>query len=538
MTTVPITTDASTSLLPVVFGQDADYTWMAVTCIGFSFIAAYGIGANDVANAFATSVGAKSLTLKQAIVVAAIFELAGVILMGAGVTETVRKGITNGEAFIDEPYVLAFGMMCVCISVAFWLLLATKFHLPVSTTHTAIGSIVGMAITSKGWDAVNWTKVWQVIASWFISPLLSGFIALILYVIVRSVILRSDNPADRTVIAYPILVAFTVGLIAFYTLFKGAKRYKDEVQGLPLWGTLLICLGSALVSGLGIQFLVVPTMKRKLKAVRERESKDEKEIELVDGGKELSEEKQKPTAFTKKPKYDFNEGDENVATEQTAGKVETKKKSWLSKVIPDINEKFEAQASDKVKNMLSQAEVHNDETEQMFTYLQVATCCFDAFAHGANDVANSIGPLAACIGIYQAHQDTGILQVPDEAEVPYWMLALGGAGIIAGLATYGYHIILAIGFNLTKLSPSRGFIIEFSSALVILTGSSFKLPLSTTHCQVGATVGMGLSEGFGNINWLLMGKVFFGWVATVVVSALFTSAIFAYALYSPTLKPM
>jgi len=554
----------TTGGIPIALGASMDYTnytWMAMIAILFSFIAAYGIGANDVANAFATSVGAGSLTLRQAVVIAAIFELGGVVLMGSGVTETVRKGITNGEMFADEPYVLAFGMMCVCISVAFWLLVATKWHLPVSTTHTAIGSIIGMAITAKGWNAVNWSKVYMVIASWFLSPILSGVIALLFYLIVRSTILRSENPAERTIVAYPFLVAFTTGLVCFYTLFKGSPKYKKQVKNLPLWGALLIGFGAALFAGLLVQCIMVPRMKAYLQKIRE-ENEDE-EIELpgmkhgpdrqLSGGlnRQLSNSFKDIRIVRIEANRQPQETEEGLPPVQFAGKEtrlganlddvvlqepgaeKTKKKSWIDTFIPDLDEKFKESASGELKEMLGSAESHNSEAEKMFTYLQVATCCFDAFAHGANDVANSIGPLAACYGIWEAHKETGILSVPDSAEVPIWMLLVGGLGIVAGLATYGYHIILTIGFELTKLSPSRGFIIELSSALVILTGSRLKLPLSTTHCQVGATIGMGLSEGCANINWWLMSKVFAGWVATVVVSALFTSAIFSYAIYSP-----
>jgi len=206
---------------------------------------------------------------------------------------------------------------------------------------------------------------------------------------------------------------------------------------------------------------------------------------------------------------------------------ERKEKTFLDKFVPDVEKMFKKDADEKLLTMLENTEKFDEDTEMMFTYLQVATACFDAFAHGANDVANAVGPLAAVISIYS----TGVIE--DDTNVPPWVLAIGGVGIIAGLATYGYNIIQAIGFELTKLTPSRGFSIELGAALVVITGSRLKIPLSTTHCQVGATVGVGLAQGCGNINWWLMVKVAGGWVMTLVVSALFTSLIFSYAVFAP-----
>merc|ERR1719356_978121 len=202
-------------------------------------------------------------------------------------------------------------------------------------------------------------------------------------------------------------------------------------------------------------------------------------------------------------------------------------KSWTDSIIPDVEKNFHESAEDQVLEMLSRAEQFDPKAELAFSYLQVFSACFDAFAHGANDVANSIGPMAAVYGIWESGA------VEKKNDMPLWILGLGGVGIVVGLLLYGYKIMQAIGFELTKLSPSRGFSIELGAALVVLTGSRLEIPLSTTHCQVGATVGVGLTEGVSNVNWSLFAKVVAGWIFTLVVASLLTAAVFSYAVYSP-----
>lgn len=202
-------------------------------------------------------------------------------------------------------------------------------------------------------------------------------------------------------------------------------------------------------------------------------------------------------------------------------------KDLADNVIVDVEKRFNNTVTDDVIEMLSKAEKHDDRAELGFSYLQVFSACFDAFAHGANDVANSIGPMAAVYAIWESGE------VEKKNEMPLWILGLGGVGIVAGLLLYGYNIMQAIGMELTKLSASRGFSIELGAALVVLTGSRFEIPLSTTHCQVGATVGVGMTEGVGNVNWKLFAKIVAGWILTLIVASVLTAAVFSYAVYSP-----
>lgn len=433
-----------------------DFLWIVVCGCVFSFVASIGIGANDVANAIASSVGSKALTYNQAILVSAIFEFTGAVLMGSHVTDTVRKGITNPAYFEDEPELLMFGMLCVVMSIGFWLCVSTIFSLPVSTTHSCIGSIIGMAIAAKGIDSVNWPKVIEVIISWFVAPLLAGFFSSSGYVVIRKYVLRNDNSLYRGIKLYPCILFVTFLINGFYFIYKGSPGL--GLKNIDLLYGIIYALAFSCVLTPIVYLVVMPIIKNKIES------------------------------FDTQPR-----GGPGAVVQE------------------DGPEKFD------------------DRTEFLFSYLQVFTACFDAFAHGANDVANSIGPLAAIVSIYQSGN------VNSKVSIPFWVLALGGFGIVIGLAFFGKNIIKTIGDNLTKITPSRGFNIELGSAFTVITASKLGIPVSTTHCQVGSTVGVGLCDDkfFKNVNTWLMLKIFFGWIITLIIAGGVAAMLFMFGYYSP-----
>ena len=190
---------------------------------------------------------------------------------------------------------------------------------------------------------------------------------------------------------------------------------------------------------------------------------------------------------------------------------------------------------DIVVNLHNNAEKFDNRTEEVFKYLQIFTAICDSFSHGANDVANAIGPFAAIWIIYQS--DGSLDKKLDMGSDSYWILGLGGVGIAVGLYVYGKKITYAIGEKLVKITPSRGVAIELSSALVIITGSRLKIPLSTTHCQVGATVGVGLlenSRSCSGINCRVFAKTALGWVITCVVVGLTSALLISQGAYGPS----
>jgi len=497
-----------------------EYTWVFVVAIIFAFIAAFGVGANDVANSFSTSVGAKSITIKQAIFIACIFEFSGAFFMGKHVTNTIRKGIADIDLFMDEPDIFMFGMMCVCISNAGWLLFATYLKLPVSTTHTCVGGIMGFVIACKGWDGVEWSVVGKIIISWFLSPIASGIFAVILASIIKCFIMHSSSPSTRALLCYPLLVWFTFFIVIFYTIYKGTPQLglSDTHVGVAIGISIGISIFFAIIAKL----LAVPRLKSNLEQLdndkiemankNKSSSGDIEEDEVTDMWEEDTHSKRKS-----KTSSSLSDDDDN----------NKKNSSFMDRVIPDVEQTHKNEASNDLLDMLDKTEKFDEKAEYVFTHLQVITACFASFAHGANDVSNSIGPLAAVVSVYQT------MEVDKKADVPLWILALGGIGIVLGLVLYGYKIMQVIGFELTKLSPSRGFSIELGGAMVIITGSRLELPLSTTHCQVGATIGVGLMQGCSNVNWSIIPRVIMGWIMTVIISAFGTGILFAFAAYSP-----
>ena len=451
--------------------------------------------------------GSGALSLRSAILIAAVMEFFGAFLLGGNVATTITKNITNAELYSDKPEVLMLGMMCVVLGVAMWLILATIYSLPVSTTHSCIGGMVGMAVVSLGWNAVKWVEVLKVVISWVVTPVLSGLISTLVFWVVRKFILRSKEPLKRSFQSYPIIVAVTIALNLFLVLYKSESL---NIQ-LPAWVTGLICIAVGLVIGIILQFTFIPYVKRKINKEKEKESTElavketQVEVEMVSTKESIPVQ----VEVEKSEKADVKDSIAEHLKEHQ-----------------NIHAELEDEKS-KVYQMHKNAEVFDPSTEKMFTYLQIITAVFNSFAHGANDVANAIGPFAACVAIYQTGNASG------DATVNSATLVLGGVGIVVGLACLGYKVMAAIGVNMVKVTPSRGFSIEIGSALVIIFGSTLGLPLSTTHCKVGSTVGVGLVEGKNGVNWSLLYGVFAGWIITLFVCAISTGLIFAFAIYSP-----
>ena len=443
------------------------------------------------------------------------------------------------------------GMCCVIMSVAIWLLLATALEMPVSTTHSCIGGVIGMALAAKGRDAVNWEKVGMVIASWFISPILSALIAGLIYAFVRTFVLRNTDSVERAYKMYPILIGVTITINCFFIMYKGSPQLNlDET---PVGKGLGISFGFGIGLAILLHFFAVPWMRkrvdsRNIKSLAElAEEEDSSDMELGEL-KDLSIEPKDESNGSKQPSLDGEtesragitlDIDAAVAdATATEDKDVIKTKLAIARAsasnIHKVDPTAVAAAFDDVQRIHDNAEKFEPKTEAVFTYLQVFTAIFDAFSHGANDVANAIGPFAAVWSIYSMQN---MDEVSNKVPVPVWILAMGGAGIVVGLGLYGYKIITAIGVKLTKITPSRGFSIELGAALVICVGSYLELPLSTTHCQVGATLGVAAFEGVkSGISWPAMAKVAFGWVITLVFCGFISAGLFSFAVYSPSMK--
>lgn len=463
------------------------YAWIIIGGGIFAIFASMGIGANDAANAFATSIGSKSLTIRQATILACIFEALGAILMGNRVSDTIRKGIADHECFENEPYVLMYGCMWVCFSVGVWLFIASKYEMPVSTTHSCVGAMIGMTMVVKGPRCVIWYEekeyfpyiggVSGIVISWVISPLFSGIVSSTIFVGLRHTLLRSSNSFEKSIYIFPLIVGSTITLNTFYIIYKGGSGI--GLNDLPLEQVISWSFGLGITSSI----VIIPVIYKYQNYINKKYETPDNPIEEIEIAK--------TTMF-------------NTDT-----------------IVSEIH-----------KN----AEAFDHKTEELFKGLQIFTAIFDSFSHGANDVANAVAPFSTMYIIYKNNKVSEENELGDDA---YWILAIGGIGISVGLAVYGYKIIQAIGVKLCKITPSRGICIELASALVIITGSRLEIPLSTTHCQVGATVGVALLEdtkSFTGINHKIVFKTLFGWVATLLVVSLSTSILVSQGVYSPEAK--
>jgi len=408
--------------------MDAQLVYIGLAA-AFGLFMAWGIGANDVANAMATSVGSKALTIKQAILVAAIFEFAGAVLAGGEVTSTIRKGIVDTTPIAGQPELLVYGMLAALLAAGTWLLIASRNGWPVSTTHSIVGAIVGFAAVGIGVDAVQWGKVGTIVMSWVVSPLTAGFIAYLIYRSVQKLILSQDDPlakAKRYVPVYMFLAAFTITLV---TILKGLKHVGLTIS---LRDSYIL----AIVIAIGIALL---------------------------------------GAF------------------------------FISRIEADPK-------AEKKQHFIT--------VERVFGVLMVLTACGMAFAHGSNDVANAIGPLAAVVSISQSGE------IGSESALPIWVLALGGFGIVIGLATFGRHVIATVGKKITQLTPSRGFAAELAAATTIVIASGTGIPISTTHTLVGAVLGVGMARGIEAIDLRVVARILVSWVVTIPAGAVLAILFF------------
>lgn len=398
----------------------------------FGLFMAWGIGANDVANAMATSVGSKALTLKTAIIIAAIFEFSGAYLAGGEVTSTIRKGMVDANLMSGSPELLVYGMLSALLAAGCWLMIATRFGLPVSTTHSIVGAIIGFAAVGIGMEAVKWDKVLSIVMSWVVSPVLAGTLAFLLFKSVQKLVLNTSDPmknARRYVPGYIFLTGFVISLV---TVFKGLKHVGLELSRTECYliafviGLVIACIGAFLISRI--------------------------------------------------------------------------------KTDPALDKDH-----------------HYQNVERVFGVLMIFTACAMAFAHGSNDVANAVGPVAAVVGVVNSGGVVG-----QKMALPPWVLLLGGMGIVAGLMTYGHKVIATVGQRITELTPSRGFCCEMAAASTVVLASGTGLPISTTHTLVGAVLGVGFARGIAALNLRVVGNILMSWIITLPIGA-FLAIIFFFS---------
>ena len=403
---------------------------LIILAIVFGIFMAWGIGANDVANAMGTSVGSGAVTIKQAVIIAVIFEFSGAILAGGEVTATIRKGILDTALFVNDPHLLVYGMLASLLAAGTWLLIASSLGWPVSTTHSIVGAIVGFGAVGVGVDAVEWNQVVKIVMSWIVSPVLAGIIAFTLFRSLQNLIIDTDHPfnnAKKYVPYYMFLVGLVVSLV---TIFKGLKHIGLSFDTVTSY---ILSIGFGLIVAVIGAFFI-----------------------------------------------------RNIHLD------------------PDENKDF-----------------YFTSMEKIFGVLMIITAAAMAFAHGSNDVANAIGPLAA---IYSVIDSGGM--VGSKSALPVWILFIGGVGIAVGLITYGHKVIATIGTGITQLTPSRGFAATLAAAATVVIASGTGIPVSTTQVLVGAVLGVGLARGMAALDTRVIGRIFLSWIVTLPAGALMSILFF------------
>lgn len=475
--------------------MDAQITIILVLVIIFGLYMAWGIGANDVANAMGTSVGSGALTLRQAVIVAAIFEFGGAVLVGTHVSETVRKGIVDPALFAGDGTSFMLGMLASLLAAGVWLQFASYKGWPVSTTHTIVGAVVGFGAVYGGLSAIHWDKVGMIAASWVISPLLSGTLSYMIFRYLLRNIFHDPRPLRSAKKMAPYIVFFVFVILTLTLVFKGLKNISLDLD-LPT--AFALASAVALVASLVTVWLVsrIPVQTDK-----EANSHDE-----IVTNPDVIEALQKAVKHLEKV--------QKMATGVIRGDV--------ADALSDV-QRLKYESERRYQFHTNSAEYR--QVEKLFAYLQILSACFVAFAHGANDVANAIGPMSAVVSVAMA----GGQSIAAAAPVPIWILALGGFGIVVGLATWGWRVMETVGRNITHLTPTRGFSAEISAALTIVLASKLGLPISTTHTLVGAVLGVGLARGISAVNLTTIRDVVISWLVTLPAGASL-AIVFFYGL--------
>ncbi|KAM0425316.1 hypothetical protein ACHAPT_009372 [Fusarium lateritium] len=556
----------------------------------FSFLDAWNIGANDVANSWATSVSSRSITYLQAMTLGSILEFAGSVGVGARVADTIRTKVVDIDQFENDPALLMLGMMCAVVASSIYLTFCTRIGLPVSTTHSIMGGVIGMGIALVGADGIHWAEfdkgissgVVSVFLAWIIAPGLAGAFGAIIFLITKYGVMLRSKPVWKGLFLTPIYFGITASLLTMLIVWKGGSisiKFTDaETAGLIIgvgaaWALVVTIFllpwlyRIVIIDDWQLRWWHIPMgpllLKRPappaqpegaeggIKDFYEGHLTREELEDLRRAGREGSDE------FERAQEQNSNEGKKvsDESPEAVAEPVAVKEKRSIIGPKPDgpwytgamafwyLKFIFLQGVDQDIINMQKKKsiltgdldEIHanvphyDNRAEYLYTFMQVMTACTASFTHGANDVANAIAPYAT---IYQVWRSGGIED--SKTDVPIWILCFGGAGIALGIWTYGYNIMRNLGNRLTLHSPARGFSMELGAAITIILATRLKLPVSTTQCITGATVGVGLCSGtWRSINWRMVAWIYMGWIITLPVAGIISGCICGIIVNAP-----
>lgn len=563
----------------------------------FAFLDAWNIGANDVANSWATSVGSRSVTYMQAMILASIMEFSGSLGVGARVADTIRTKVVNTQLYSGTPALLMLGMVCAVTASSIYLTIATKIGLPVSTTHSIMGGVIGMGVASVGVNGVQWVGsgggtgainggVVQVFLAWIIAPGLAGAFGSIIFLITKYGVMLRRNPVWKAFFLVPVYFGLTACLLVMLLLWKGGS-YTINLTDAEVAGTIVgVGAGWALIIAIFLMpwlYRVVllddwqlrwwhiplgPLLLRRGEVPPPPEGwtgaiKDyyeghltKEELEARRAGAAAQAGSDKGEAVSDKGvAADAPVSSDVESNDPYANVPEVRKKSligpkpdgpwytgaglfWYFKYalfrgvevdVVNMQKRRDALSGD-VEELHAYASHYDNKAEYMYSFLQVMTAATASFTHGANDISNAIGPYATIFQIW----DSGVLPPKDKAEVPIWILIFGGTALVIGLWTYGYNIMKNLGNRITLHSPSRGFSMELGSAITVILATRLKLPISTTQCITGATVGVGLCSGtWRTINWRMVAWIYMGWIITLPVAGIISGCMMGIIINAP-----
>ncbi|KIM22206.1 hypothetical protein M408DRAFT_333036 [Serendipita vermifera MAFF 305830] len=552
--------------MPVLHQWDYLFTFGTI----FAALDAYNIGANDVANSFATSVASRSLTLRQACIAAAFCEFAGAVLVGARVASTIKNGIISLDVFQNNAGVQMLAFTVALTTSASWLMVATWQSWPVSTTYSIVSAVAGVGVALAGKDAVTWgwnngKGLSTIFAGFIIAPAIAGGFAAAVFLLTKYLVLVRDNSTRAGLIVSPVYFFGVAAILTMSIVYKGAPSLK--LNELPPSETAAAIVGSAAVVAVLSVIFWLPFVYSKV-------VKKDRTVRWYHffAGPLLWSRPAPPDADTLAsdaavPNYriaiqDFDTYENAVSspiTPREANAVDTETDQidphsiegpwilpsnlWIIlryKVLQALIHgttvdvlKLQAGESRAEAARLNKMHTHvtqyDNSTEHLYSFLQVMTACTASFSHGANDVANAIGAYAVIYDVWSTGKVVG-----KDTIIHVWLLAFGGAMIVVGLATYGYNIMRVIGNRLTLHSPSRGFSMELGSAITVILASNYGLPVSTTMCIVGATLGVALCNGdWRTFNWRGLGWIFLGWVLTVPIVGVTAGCLMGIILNAP-----
>lgn len=565
------------------------YAWLiAIISIAFCF-SAFGNGGNDVANSYATSVAARTLKMWQAGILSMVTEFIGAVALGAGVTNTIKNKIMDLNRFKGQPGTLVLAMTCAEIGSASWLMIANRVGFPVSTTHTVVGALVGTGIASQAKISWAWTSgsVSQIAASWAIAPLISAAMASILFLTLKFSVLERKESFKWGMRLIPFYLAFTAGVLALFIVVElptapsleefGAGKVVAIVLG-TFAGVLIISYTffmpyfhrRLVLNDARIQAWHLPlgpllwrddpplywpgnsgnregavTKDHYRNARLEEKSATDTPI-LLPGDQEA---KPAPDTLPTPAAGDasaLERGGTFRAPRLRKVRVEPEERFLAStKGLPiyrpariwawakywalqGVTRDVTSHDSEHLENTHARARQYDNKVEHLWTYAQVASAIMMSIAHGSNDVANAVGPWVAAYSTYQAGA------VESKSTTPIWILVVAGFLLGFGFWVVGWRIVASLGNKITQMSPTRGYAIELGAAITVLLASRLSLPVSTTHCLTGATMGVGLMNfTLGATNWRQLLWIFSGWVLTLPVAGLISGLLMLMALNTP-----